>query len=351
MENLIIESSNWLRSDQCSKGSIQDRTQGVLGHFKKYLRRNKDELESLTGKPINYLVNDVVVCQTVFGAIISAYLRGVHHIAVTSAHSFVKEITIGILPKGARLYKARVAESNYLFSQDEMFHIPYEKRNKIGNQRFSVSGLPCLYLGSSSYICWEELGRVDFSACNFCGFTNISDVDLYDLALPVSISSASDIKRICLILACSLSAKREDLFKEEYILPQCIFQALILRHHYYHSNKKTFGIKYFSAHVLNGDADCFKIDFSDSNWNKRFINYVFPAASTENSGFSSLLKSVFNQSETTTMMIETLLSPDKLVSGRSNDVYLDSQFGLMDAYLDERMGYKPLRREATFLTI
>ena len=192
MENLIIESSNWLRSDQCSKGSIQDRTQGVLGHFKKYLCRNKDELESLTGKPINYLVNDVVVCQTVFGAIISAYLRGVHHIAVTSAHSFVKEITIGILPKGARLYKARVAESNYLFSQDEMFHIPYEKRNKIGNQRFSVSGLPCLYLGSSSYICWEELGRVDFSACNFCGFTNISDVDLYDFALPVEIPLQSD---------------------------------------------------------------------------------------------------------------------------------------------------------------
>lgn len=300
MNNLIIEASNWLRSAPCREGSVLERTQTVLKCFKDYLRSNKDELESITGKSIKDLVNDVATCQTVFGAIISSYLRGVHHIAVTSAQSFIKDIGIGVLPKGARLYKARMAESNYRFTQDEMFHIPYEKRNKIGNQRFSVSGLPCLYLGSSSYICWEELGRVDFSTCNFCGFTNVSDVDLYDFSLPVSISGSNEIKRICLILACSLSAKRDDLFKEEYILPQCIFQALILRHHYYHSIKKTFGIKYYSAHVLNGDADCFRIDFSDSKWNARFINYVFPAASTEKKGFSILLKSVFKQSEITT---------------------------------------------------
>ena len=174
---------------------------------------------------------------------------------------------------------------------------------------------------------------------------------MYDFTLPAHISSASEIKRVCMILACSLSANREDLFKQEYILPQCIFQALILRHHYYHTDKKTFGIKYYSTHVLNGDADCFKVDFLDYKWNERLINFVFPAASTEKAGFSGLLKSVFKQSETTTMFTESLLSPDKLVAGSSNDVYLDSQFGLMDAYLDEKMGYKPLRKEATILTI
>lgn len=351
MNNLIVEASNWLRSDECTKGSVLERTQGVLKCFKDYLRKNRDELESLTGETIKDLVNIVVTSQTVFGTIISSYLRGVHYIAVTSTQSFIKDISTSVLPKGARLYKARAAESNYRFTQDEMFHIPYEKRNKIGNQRFSISGLPCLYLGSSSYICWEELGRVDFSTCNFCGFTNVGDIDLYDFSLPTSVSSASEIKRICMVLACSLSAKRDDLFKEEYILPQCFFQALILRHHYYHTVKKTFGIKYLSTHVLNGDADCFQVDFSDIKWNERVINYVFPAASPEKEGFSRLLKSVFNQTKTTTMFIENLLSPDKLVAGSSNDVYLDSQFGLMDAYLDEKMGYKPLRKEATFLTL
>lgn len=351
MDNLIQEASNWLQSDSCRKGSVSERTQALLLFFKDYLRRNKEELEVLTGNTVKELVNIVLTCQTVFGTIINSYLRGVHHIAVTSTQSFIKDMDSSLLPAGARLYKARPAESNYLFSSDEMFHIPYEKRNKIGNQRFSVTGLPCLYLGSSSYVCWEELGRVDFSTCNFCGFTNIGEIDYYDFILPSHISTTRDIKRICLILACSLSAKRDDLFKEEYILPQCIFQALILRHHYYHLNKKTFGIKYYSTHVLNGDADCFKVNFSEKKWNDRFINYVFPAASPERKGFSSQLKKVFCQTETTTMFIENLRSPDKLVAGSSNDIYLDSQFGLMDAYLDEKMGYKPLRKEATFLTI
>lgn len=351
MDNLIVEASGWLRSDQCVNGSVSDRTQGVLSLFTDYLRKNKDELESISGKKITDLFSAVRYCQLQFERVITSYLQGNHYRSVLLSRSFINDINSSILPAKTRLYKARVAESNYRFSKDEMFHIPYEKRNKIGNQRFSISGLPCLYLGSSSYICWEELGRVDFSTCNFCGFTNNTDIELYDFTLPQSISNASEIKRICLILACSLSAKREDLFKEEYMLPQCIFQALIIRRHYYRTDRKTFGIKYFSSHVLNGDADCFKIDFSDKKWNERIANFVFPAASSENVGLSSLLKSVFNQTETTTMFIENLLSPDKLVSGSNNDVYLDSQFGLMDAYLDEKMGYKPLRKEATFLTV
>ena len=179
MDNLIVESSRWLQSDLCRKGSVWERTQGVLKLFKDYLRANKDELEAATGKTIKDLIDLVVTCQTVLGNIISSYLRGVHYIAVSSSQSFIRDIDTVILSKGARLYKARAAESNYRFSQNEMFHIPYEKRNKIGNQRFSVTGLPCLYLGSSSYICWEELGRVDFSTCNFCGFTNVRDIDIY----------------------------------------------------------------------------------------------------------------------------------------------------------------------------
>ena len=67
---------------------------------------------------------------------------------------------------GVPMYKCRENSKLFHFSKDEMFHIPYEKRNLVGNQRFSLSGLPCLYLGGSSYICWEELGRKDLSSTN-----------------------------------------------------------------------------------------------------------------------------------------------------------------------------------------
>ena len=150
MDNLILEASSWLRDPKSKMGSIQDRTQSVLSLFKNYIRRNKPELETNTGVPVKDLIDEVVRCQTVFGSIIDSYLKGVHHIAITSANAFIKGINATILSKGARLYKARESKSNYLYGKDELFHIPYDKRNKIGNQRFSVSGMPCLYLASST---------------------------------------------------------------------------------------------------------------------------------------------------------------------------------------------------------
>lgn len=345
MNNLIIEASNWLRSDICRKGSIQERTKGVLSLLKEYIKTNKSELESITGRTVAEMNKIVQESTMIFCNIIDSYLRGVHYIAVASSKSYIKDINIYHEPKGVRLYKARKSESNYPFSNDEMFHIPYDKRYKIGNQRFSISGMPCLYLGASSYVCWEELERTDFTSCNFCGFTNISTIDIYDLVLPDKITDFGDIKRICMILACSLSANRNDVFKIEYILPQCFLQSFILRHHYYHNDKKIFGIKYLSSHGLNGDANCFSVDFGDAKWINRFVNYVFPAASSDNSGFNSQLKSLFKQTETTTMFNETLLAPEKIITGNSHDVYLDSQFGLMDAFLDEKMGFVPLRKE------
>ena len=50
----------------------------------------------------------------------------------------------------------------------EMGHIPVNMRDKIGTQRFSIPGLPCLYLGTSSLDVWEELGRPSFHDFNVC---------------------------------------------------------------------------------------------------------------------------------------------------------------------------------------
>ncbi len=351
MNNLIAEASIWLQDPICNTGSIQERTYGVLSKFKEYIKNNRADLEKDTGSTTKELINEVSKCQTVFGSIISAYLKGVHYIAITSAKSFLHGLNTNPMPIGVRLYKARESKSNYLFKKDELFHIPYDKRDKIGNQRFSVSGMPCLYLATSSYVCWEELGRVDFNLCNFCGFSNQKEVPIYDFSLPPKVNSLNDVKRICAILSCSLSAKRESLFKEEYILPQCLLQAMILKHHYYKAERKLFAVKYLSIHALNGDADCFKIDLNEQAWVNRLVNYVFPAASSEENGYNQSLRDLFVQTETISLFKETLLQPSKLISGNSDDVYLDSQFGLMDACLDEKMGYNPLRKEATFLIV
>ncbi len=42
-----------------------------------------------------------------------------------------------------------------------LFHIPFEARHKVREQRYSVAGLPSLYLGGSTHLCWRELGEPD----------------------------------------------------------------------------------------------------------------------------------------------------------------------------------------------
>lgn len=347
MDNLILKTSAWLREEDCLTGAVQDRTMAVLAKFQHYIRTNKDELEYVTGVTSDEIIKIVNSCKTNIGNILNAYLRGNQYIALKSSKTLIEKMGTDKVPSGLRLYKAREGENHYLFQDKEMFHIPFNKRDRIGNQRYSISGIPCLYLGSSSYVCWEELGRVDFDMCNFCGYTNILPIDVFDLSLPSEISSLADVKRVCIILACSLSAKRGAVFKEEYILPQSIFQALIMRHHY---NHKIFCIKYISTHFLNGDADCFECDYSEKVIS-RYFNYVFPAAESQKEGYSTRLKTYFKSTKTVAMFKEKLVSVERLISGGNDDAYLDSQFGLMDALLDEKMGLAPIRKEMSFLTV
>ena len=55
-------------------------------------------------------------------------------------------------------FRARISDYTPLTSVD-MKHIPFNKRSKITNQRYSINGIPCLYLGNSALVCWEELNR------------------------------------------------------------------------------------------------------------------------------------------------------------------------------------------------
>lgn len=56
-----------------------------------------------------------------------------------------------LTPK-SKLFRLRTSEYGGLFSKDEMFHIRFDKRHLVANNRFSVNGIPSLYLGESTYI-------------------------------------------------------------------------------------------------------------------------------------------------------------------------------------------------------
>ena len=88
-----------------------------------------------------------------------------------------------INPHDMVAYRARKCDTYDLFCRTEMMHIPYHKRHLISNQRFSLSGYPCLYLGTSIYGCWEELERPDIDRFNITCMRNERLMHFADLTL------------------------------------------------------------------------------------------------------------------------------------------------------------------------
>ena len=55
------------------------------------------------------------------------------------------------------LYRMRISKET--LSKEKMFHVPFNMREKVSSARFSIPGFPCLYLGTSLEVCWNEIKR------------------------------------------------------------------------------------------------------------------------------------------------------------------------------------------------
>jgi hypothetical protein len=173
------------------------------------------------------------------------------------------------------LYRIRSDRSEFSIpSRGDIFHVPFEKRRLVSNQRYSISGLPCLYLGSSLWICWEELGRPPLDSIWASRFRIVKPVRVLDFQFPPhhvwrifeahskgtpnasDRSSEEKLKErfnqdflraylICwpLIAACSIrQERRSGSFVPEYIVPQLLLQWVA-------QGGRVDGIRYFSARM------------------------------------------------------------------------------------------------------
>ncbi|MEG2640633.1 MAG: RES domain-containing protein [Bacilli bacterium] len=144
--------------------------------------------------------------------------------------------------KDFEFFRARFTEKATDFLPNEMTHIPFNERGKIANQRFSLTGLPCLYLGSTSYCCWEEMKRPSDHNFNVSAIRLKKDFKILNLTIntPIllkyleffKISKDSQHKSLLffklwiITLVTSFKVKEDNrLFKSEYIIPQIIMLA------------------------------------------------------------------------------------------------------------------------------
>lgn len=289
------------------------RTGGYVMSISKKLLLNCFKLQSGKSTALN-IINDIkhsylsaVESQNsnsiqfieLVGLSIAEYNYGKHY----SAYSLFK-IAMSYL-NFETLIKPLSAESFYrlrskkTLSIEEMFHIPLEQRYKVGTQRYSFPGLPCLYMGSSVDVCLEELHDKVSNECSIAAYKlndkaspKIFDLSYFfdtDFDCMDEVEKQNFIELLPLIALCSIRCeypKNENVrFRMEYIVPQMLLEYLMDTQHFGENN--VIGIKYRSVYHMH---DIWEYGIDHSKWN----NYVFPAISNQPSGLSKELQETFH---------------------------------------------------------
>lgn len=137
------------------------------------------------------------------------------------------------ISKEIQFYRARTNEKVITYSPRDMLHIPFDQRGKTGNYRFSIPGIPSLYLGNTTYACWIELGcpadyQYNVSPVLLDGTQRILNLAVmtrrqWDLHEYDTDYVHCWLKLIVLMIATSYVIQENDrIFKSEYIISQSI---------------------------------------------------------------------------------------------------------------------------------
>lgn len=140
------------------------------------------------------------------------------------------------------LFRGRVSDKN--LCKEDMLHIPFDSREKVSTQRYSISGIPCLYFSTTTLGCYLELGKPQFESLylssykinnkkmkllNFCIFQHtingVAAGYLEDYEIPQLLNL---IEIFPLVIASSfvVDDEKKRNFKTEYLIPQLIMMSI-----------------------------------------------------------------------------------------------------------------------------
>jgi len=236
-------------------GEYQRTLDKFNGDLKQHIEKKRNEIEGLSTSIIKA---------------VDLYFKGNTIAAFNELESGINQIKDNLwIQKSSKkddreeFYRARIGVES-IYGRKEMFHIPFEKRHLVNTQRYSIPGLPCLYLSNSTYVCWEELGRPGFNNLQFSRF-NLSKGNFRFLLMHQKnetfkfVGFSDDGKKLSsdgdfvvkflvtwpLQAAVSIIVKhRNSPFKPEYIIPQLLLQWVV-------TTQEVDGIRFFSTRALN----------------------------------------------------------------------------------------------------
>lgn len=161
-------------------------------------------------------------------------------------------------------FRARQGNISKNFQRKDMKHVPYTLREKVSNTRYSISGIPCLYLGNSIYACYRETKKPTDDQMWVSRYVPLQPIRLLNLSTTAFelVNATTFIKGFTnnsfteekydnfikeffvnwiLQSACSVHVNRTSTpsFNEEYIIPQRLMIML--------KNYNLDGIMYFTV--------------------------------------------------------------------------------------------------------
>jgi hypothetical protein len=270
--------------------------------------------------PDEYLAKEILAKKSIVECLCKHLLAAVRHSEKGLPHMAFQEVSDGIelvkvhlnplatLEVGqtkqfSELYRIRIkSPGGSRFQKKDLFHIPFESRHLVRTQRYSVPGLPCLYMSGSLYAAWEEMGRPKFDGIYFARFKPSAKATIkvlnfgyrpaqfaaYINAMPQRFTNGSSLANLAvsyavcwpLIAACSIKKTHKDAqFVAEYSVPQLLLQWVI-------SSTEYDGIRYFSTHIDH---------YPDSP--TLGCNFVFPAKAIAANGYCENLRTKFEMTE------------------------------------------------------
>ncbi len=172
---------------------------------------------------------------------------------------------------------------------DQMFHIPFEMRQKVHSYRYSIPGFPTLYLSNSIFMAFQELSCSDYDNLYVVKIRQRSIQEsetLLDMRNePLSNQNVHKFKylaRWLLIMASSVKVGfPNEPFRHEYIIPQITLQWV--KNNMLSGSKKILGVCYASS----------KLNMNIEGFRGYFYNVALPIQVANKFGYCEILKAKF----------------------------------------------------------
>lgn len=249
---------------------------------------------------------------------------------------------IGTFPLYPRQYRIRITKACDSWG---IFHAPFEIRQNVGTSRYSVPGYPTLYLSRSVLTAYREMGpkpyeEVFVSKFEFTAKDHHSEY-LVDMMNRPTLDNLGDIYRYLarwpLLMACNMKVSVPDaVFKQEYILPQMVFQWV--KEKYKVGGRPIAGVRYPST----------KIEPSDESMQSFHANTAIPVREVNLNGYCPVITRMFNWTTPRSFadLLSEVLPADDIEVASSGWVneryerYQSSEFG----HIENRLGDTPFHR-------